>query len=80
MDLGTRKLSGSGETPRKPDWLEEVIGSPSRILGKPPNHCGRHLQRKLQIARKCDGVFEKTEPQQTLNSLFSCLGSSVKDT
>ena len=43
-------------------------------------HCRRHLRPKLRIARKCDGVFKKTEPQQTLNSLFSCLGSSVKDT
>ena len=42
--------------------------------------CRRHLRPKLRIARKCDGVFKKTEPQQTLNSLFSCLGSSVKDT
>ena len=40
----------------------------------------RHLRPKLRIARKCDGVFKKTEPQQTLNSLFSCMGSSVKDT
>ena len=42
--------------------------------------CRRHLRPKLLIARKCDGVFKKTQPQQTLNSLFSCLGSSVKDT
>ena len=40
----------------------------------------RHLRPKLRIARKCDGVFKKTEPQQTLKSLFSCLESSVKDT
>ena len=40
----------------------------------------RHLRPKLRIARKCDGVFKKTEPQQTLKSLFSCLESSVEDT
>ena len=59
MDLGTRKLPGSGEAPRE--------------VRKLPNHCGRHLRRN-------DGVFKQNEPQETLNSLFSCLGSSVKDT
>ena len=34
----------------------------------------------FEIARKCDGVFKQNESQETLNSLFSCLRSSVKDT
>ena len=58
MDLGTRKLPGSGETPRQ--------------VGKPPNDSGSHLRRN-------DGVFKQNEPQETLNSLFSYLESSVKD-
>ena len=70
MNLGTRKLPGSGEAPR-----EGFSGNPRIIAGAIFDaNC------KLQIARKCYGVFKKTEPQQTLNSLFSCLGSSVKDT
>ena len=66
---------GNEETSRK--W-----GSPSdsETRKQAPDHCRRHLRRTLRIARRCDGVFKNTEPQQTLNSLFSCLGSSVKDT
>ena len=49
------------------------------VLRKPPDHSRRHLRGKLRIAGKCDGVFKQNEPQERLNSLFSCLGSSVKD-
>ena len=66
---------GNEETSRK--WESS---SGTLEVGKPPNHCGRHLRRKLRIARNCDCVFTQIEPQETLNSLFSYLGSSVKDT
>ena len=66
---------GNEETSRK--W-----GNLRKPLGKPPDHCGRHLRCKLRIrARKCDGEkWNEPKPKETLNNLFSSLGSSVKDT
>ena len=71
MDLGTRKLPGSGEAPWKP--LGKVLGSHQIGSFWTPS------STQKRIARKCNGVFKKNEPQETLNSLFTCLGSSVKD-
>ena len=66
---------GNEETSRKWGSLRGRKGKPlgNREVGKPPNHCGRHLRRN-------DCVFKQNEPQETLKSLFSCLGSSVKHT
>ena len=67
---------GNEETSRKWGNPQEARREFSGIVGAG----GRHLRSKLRIARKCDSVFKQNEPQETLNSLFSCLGSSVKDT
>ena len=69
MDLGTRKLPGSGEAPRFSGGFSGSLGSPRIIFD---SNC--ELQGSVRV------IFKKTEPQETLKSLFSCLRSSVKDT
>ena len=72
---------GNEETSRK--WgnpkgnPQEARRDLSEILGKPSS------TQTANCKEVCDGVFKQNaenEPQQTLKSLFSCLGSSVKDT
>ena len=71
MDLGTRKLPGSGEAPRKGSRKP-----PDRIILGAIFDANCELQGSATIM----DILKKNEPQETLNSLFTCLGSSVKDT
>ena len=68
---------GNEETFRKWGNPQEARRDLSGILGKPSS------TQTANCKEVCDGVFKQNvenKPQQTLKSLFSCLGSSVKDT
>ena len=82
QDPGTKQTSL--RRPSQP-WTWErgnfpEVGKPLGLGSNPWIIAGAIFDGNCELQDSATCVFKKTEPQQTLNSLFSCLGSSIKDT